>query len=107
MEITKIEFGESCFGGIARVNDINIINDTDNNSSEIESQALQNEVLTLLFNTKHNLSISDWSLILDMIVQNYKNDSNNYVFGIDEQDSHSDSCEQCGNYNHLNVYNKI
>lgn len=100
MEINKIELSEHCFGSDISINEESLfIHEYDTRSEEYIREykiALINELLKIV----DNINITDLRYIGEIITIN----SNEFEF--DDEQSHEDSCDQCGNYNYKQVFIK-
>ena len=100
----KIEIIDHCFGKTCFVDGIELFVDVETNSSETHVSQIkekQNEVLENFILLKDKFSEYDWCNILELITQ--YDDS----FTYDHENSKSDSCETCGDWNSNSIYNRM
>jgi hypothetical protein len=98
--INKIEIGEHCFGAIARVDDEDICNIHDNEEWSKLADITQLKTIEYLKSIRHTLDTQDWKSILEIITSR---DQWDYL---DDESSHSSTCDQCGGWNNNDVYIK-
>jgi len=95
----KIEIIEHCFGPDVRINDESLFKHEYDNRTDDEIFQLRKILIDELVNNLNSLDMRELSEIAEMVVQTSG-------FEIDEENSSSDDCEQCGNYNYTHVYIK-
>lgn len=89
MKINKITLHEHCFGSSFQLNEN--VNFDNEDSKDI--------IIKELSTIKDELSESEWVDILEIIA--YKK------FKYTKKESNTDTCEQCGNWNSTEVYEKL
>ncbi len=94
----KLEIIEHCFGQYVRVNGVDVC-DMDNVYSKEE--LLEKRMLLIKELTNSNLFVHP-SIWIDIANSLSGLDS----FEYNEEESNSDVCDQCGNWNSTNVYDK-
>jgi hypothetical protein len=99
--ITKLVLIEGCFGPDVVINDESIFHHENDSRSEEHIRNLKLLLLNELINNVDNLSISHFREIGDIL------GSIDSSFEQDENESHSDTCDQCGNYNWETVYKRV
>lgn len=95
----KIEISEGCFGPDVKIDGESLFKDEYDKRTDEEISVLQDRVLQELSNLKDSLDMMDWSSIANMITSRGK-------FEMDESISHESNCDQCGNWNYSNTFNK-
>ena len=98
--MNKIEVGEHCFGPVARVDGEDIYDIHDNEEWTKLADEAQLKTLEYLKSIRHNLDTQDWKSILEIITSR---DQWDYL---DDESSHSSTCDQCGGWNNNEVYIK-
>jgi len=97
----EIKLIESCFGPDVIIDDESIfIHEYDNRDPKFV-EGLRKKLLDKLIDIQDQLDMSDWTDICEVIIKHYG-------FELDYDNSkYSKSCDQCGNYNHTHIYNKL
>jgi hypothetical protein len=93
----EIFVGEGCFGPIVRIDGESMhLGEYDERTDE-DIDKMRMDIIQELINNRKNISLYDWSQIIEMIANashwNLVSESN-------------DSCDQCGNYNWDRTYEK-
>lgn len=101
MELTKLELIEGCFGPDVKINNKSIIDYENDTIPEHEIHNLKLLLLNELINNVDNLSISNFREIGEILA------SIDPTLEQDDTESHSDSCDQCGNWNWNTVYKRV
>lgn len=97
----KIELSENCFGPDVLINDESLfIHEYDNRDPDMISE-IKDKIIDGLKTIKDDLDISDWTHILEIIVEKDKR----YEYDVDNSNDY-DRCDQCGNWNHKYIYIK-
>jgi hypothetical protein len=93
---------EDCFGSNVLINGESLFeHEYDNRDPKLVGE-LKNEVISTLFKIKNELDMNDWSTIIEIIMSR----SDDYEYDV-EKSKEGESCDQCGNWNHKYVYNKV
>jgi hypothetical protein len=87
--INKIELGEGCYGPFIRINNVQI-----DDNYELKKSIIDELLLNI-----DKLDMGDYVNITKILVEKC-----NYSFN--NEQSTSDICEQCGNYNYSEIYEK-
>lgn len=95
----KIEISEGCFGPDVTVDNESLFKHEYDTRTDEEMEVIQSKVLQELSDIKGNLDMSDWSAIANIIASRGN-------FEYQENESTNTDCDQCGNYNYREVYNK-
>ena len=96
----QIILSEHCFGGSAYVDGIDITETDEGLFDPKEQKDARRKLLTELGKNIDNIPAYYWKELAEMVVQG------NPDFEEDKEDGYHDTCEQCGNWNYKNVYNK-
>lgn len=86
-DITTYIIGEHCFGPILEVNGIEYNDISKEDVNEFISDMLENDI------NSDSLRRAVFQLVLEHLQ-------------LESEESSSDSCEQCGNYNYTNTYKR-
>lgn len=95
----KIEISEGCFGPDVMVDGESLFKHEYDTRTDEEMSGIQDKVLQELSCIKGNLDMADWSAIANIITYRGK-------FELDESNSYESNCDQCGNWNYRNTFNK-
>lgn len=100
--INEIEYGAHCFGSYLIIDGENVDNYEQNDQNRLDHiLQLKLKLVVELEKNLHRLSVRDLTTISEIITQN------NPDWEFDEENSRSNSCDQCGNYNYNEIYRKI
>jgi hypothetical protein len=103
----RIEIIEHCFGPDVRIDgeSLSTYRGYDNTCTPEEEErisSLKDQMLQELSAIKGKIDMREWREIAN-IITNVRGSK----FELDEENSSSDSCDQCGNWNSTETYNKI
>ena len=97
----KITLIENCFGPDVVIDDESLfMHEYDNRSPEIIN-SLQDSLIDELKSLKSKIGMNDWYQIAELVTRI----SDVYEYDV-ENSIDSESCDQCGNWNHNHVFNK-
>ena len=84
---------KACFSESASIDDVDIMEEGDASISK------QVEIIDFLSANKDKISINDWKMILDIVINvgNYEER---------EEEGYNKTCETCGDWNYKNVFYK-
>lgn len=99
--MNEIIISEGCFGQDVTIDGESLfIHEYDNRDPKM-IEDLQDKLLNKLTELKQGLGMNDWAEIAKWVVQL----SGEYEYNTERSDD-GDSCNQCGNYNWTEVYEK-
>lgn len=96
----QIILSEHCFGGSAQVDGVDITETHEGLFDPKEQKDARRKLLSELGKNIDNIDAGYWKELAEMVIQGNPN------FEEDKEKSYHDTCEQCGNWNYQNVYNK-
>ena len=99
--MNKIELIEHCFGPIVRIDDESIHYDEEyDNRTEEYVDSIKMKIINSLMEVRDSLDVRDYYDICQIMT------SRNREWVFNEVESSMDDCDQCGNYNHNEVFYK-
>jgi hypothetical protein len=101
MKMNTIEYGEHCYGSYVIVDGENLHYSEYDDRGEEYIRQLKLKLVSELPNIVDNLSTYDLKILAEIITRNNSNWEYDEVGS-----SNGSSCEQCGNYNYNDRYNR-
>lgn len=99
--MNTIEYGETCFGSFVIIDGENVHQHEYDERSDEYIHQLKLKMVNELPNIIDRLSIFELKQIAEIITLN------NSQWEYDEEKSRHGSCDQCGDYNNNDVYNRV